>query len=40
MRAPAELFALNFFTGSFHVLAEAVGRVAARVDDGQERGDE
>lgn len=31
---------LNFFTGPFHVLAEAVGRVAALADDRQEHGDE
>jgi len=31
---------LNFLTGPFDVLAEAVGRIAALPDDGQERGDE
>jgi len=30
---------LNPFAGLLHVLAEAVGRVAADADDGQERGD-
>jgi hypothetical protein len=31
---------LNFFAGPFDVLAEAFSCVAARADDGQERGDE
>jgi hypothetical protein len=30
---------LNFIAGFFHVLAEAVGRVAAYADDGQKRGE-
>ena len=34
------LVALDFFTGPFDVLAEAFSRVAARGDEGQERGDE
>ena len=31
---------LNTFTGLLHVLAEAVGCIAADADNGQERGDE
>jgi hypothetical protein len=40
IQAPADLVALDFFTGPFDVLAEAFSRVAARGDEGQERGDE
>ena len=40
IRAHAELVALDCFTGPFDVLAEAFSRVAARGDEGQERGDE
>jgi hypothetical protein len=32
--------ALNLVAGLLHVLAEAMGRVAAETDDGQESGDE
>jgi len=41
LSAAEELFGsvLNPFAGLLHVLAEAVGRVAADADNGQERGD-